>query len=351
MPCARCEITHTEPTGPQTLLLWSPLGHSDGKITRIAAAAGAPTRHEAACGALAIDVCAGSWPALRDGLTDGLSKIERDAIHVIALERGALATLRDIQRLVSLEQHMNRLRSAWLVRKVADDALTVSFDPISYADAPDEIFASAAVVAALDEDGRRTSAAEVFHLARDADFLSALDRTARLTAIRGIAKARIEGPVFVSFAPSAIYDPRFCLKTTLAEAERCDVTPEAIIFSILSADGGADVDHLENVLRYYVENGFKTAMTISARREASFDLLQRLKPSVLIIEAELIEGVRVDPHREVVARKLIEIAQRLQIETVVQGVDTVEDCEWAYSQGASYVQGRHVMGVAARVAS
>jgi EAL domain-containing protein (putative c-di-GMP-specific phosphodiesterase class I) len=189
---------------------------------------------------------------------------------------------------------------------------------------------------------------EIFDLARDADFLAALDRAARLTAIRRIAARRIDGPVFVTFAPSAIYDPRFCLRTTVAEAETCGVPREAIVFSIHAADAGADIDHLEDVLRYYVENGFRTAMTLSTRREASFEMLQRLKPSVLILEAGLVAGVRADPHREVVARKLIEIAHRLQLETLVQGVDAAEDCDWAYGQGASYVQGDHVAALCAQ---
>jgi EAL domain-containing protein (putative c-di-GMP-specific phosphodiesterase class I) len=351
MPCSRCEITAETLVGPATLHIWSPLGHSDGKVGRIAGEAGTPTRRGDGSGALEIDVCEALWPRLRDGLIAGLSRVERAAILVIPAERGSVATLHDVSRLVTLEQYINRLESAWLVRRVAEGDLEVSFQPVAYADAPQEVFASAAVVAASDADGRTSSAAELFDLARDADFLSALDRTARIAAIRGIAEVGVEGPVFVSFAPSAIYDPRFCLRTTLAEADRRGVTPEAVIFSILSADGGADVDHLESVLRFYVENGFRTAMTLSTRREASFEMLQRLKPHVLIIEAGLVEGVRRDPHREVVARKLIEIAHRLQLETVVQGVDTADDCEWAYSQGASYVQGRYVSAMALQPAS
>ena len=352
MPCTRCEVAERGPTGPLTLRLWSPLGHSEAKLARIASAAGAAARREDESGALAIETCDARWPRLREGFECELSSVEREAVRLIATRTGDPApTLRDLAKVVTLEQHIIRLRSDWLIRRLDSDALSVGFEPVAYADAPEEIFANAAVVRAEDDAGRAVAAADLFDLARGADFLAALDRAARLSAIRAIAEARIEGPVFVDFAPSAIYDPRFCLRTTLSEAERCGVTREAVVFSILSADGGANVDHLQDVLGYYVDQGFRTAMTLSTRREASFEMLQRLRPNVLVIEAGLVEGVRQDPSREVVARKLIEIAHRLQLDTVVKGVDTEEDCEWAYSHGASYVQGAFVAGAAMRRAS
>lgn len=352
MPCTRCEVAEKGLSGPLTLRLWSPLGHSEAKIAQIAAAAGATATREEESGALVLETCDARWPRLRDGFESELSLIEREAVRLIAMKRGdPRPTLRDIAKVMTLEQHIGRLRSDWLIRRIEADALSVSFEPVAYADAPEEIFANAAVVSAENDAGRPVSAADLFDLARGADFLAALDRSSRLRAIRSIAEAGVDGPVFIDFAPSAIYDPRFCLRTTLSEAERCGVTQEAIVFSILSADGGANVDHLQDVLGYYVEQGFRTAMTLSTRREASFEMLQRLRPNVLVIEAGLVEGVRRDPSREIVARKLIEIAHRLQLDTVVKGVDTAEDCDWAYSHGASYIQGAYVSATALRRAS
>jgi EAL domain-containing protein (putative c-di-GMP-specific phosphodiesterase class I) len=347
MTCIRCGRADQAPRGPLTLHLWSPLGHSAAKIGQIAGRAGLRARETAETGAVALDVDDDSWAALEPMLIDGLSNVEREAIRLIAAERGVAPRLADIGRVVTLDQHIGRLRSAWLIARLADEALAVGLEPVAHADAPDEIFAHFAHLSAEDDAGRRVGPAEVFEAARSADFLAALDRTARLTAIRSIADSAVEGPVFVTFAPSAIYDPRYCLRTTVAEAEKRGVRKEALVFSVHSADAGADVAHLDTVLRYYVEHGFRTAMTLSNRREASFDMLQRLKPDVLILDPSLIVGVRTDPHREVVARKLIEIAHRLQIDTLVQGVDAAEDCEWAYGQGASYVQGAHVAAAAA----
>jgi hypothetical protein len=43
-----------------------------------------------------------------------------------------------------------------------------------------------------------------------------VDRAARLTAIRDAKANGITTPIFINFNPTSIYDPAFCLKTTIA---------------------------------------------------------------------------------------------------------------------------------------
>jgi EAL domain-containing protein (putative c-di-GMP-specific phosphodiesterase class I) len=331
-----------------TLHIFSPLGHSAKKLQGLFQDAGMRAERRADTGALVAGVEAEAWRAAMDDVAAGLSRVEREAIRVIVARPGVEPTLADVAGLVTLEQFIGRWRCDWLMTAVEAEALSVDFAPVAYADAPAEVFAHAAQLGARAPDGRALRAGELFDLARDADFLAALDRAGRLASIRAAARVGVDTPIFVSFSPSAIYDPRFCLRTTLAEADRTGVARENIVFSILPTDTGADIDHLDDVLRYYVDNGFRTALTMSPERQGSFEILQRLKPSVLILDAALTEGVRRDQHREVIARKVLEIAQRLQIETLVQGVDDDEACDWAYSHGASFVQGGHVAAAAAR---
>ena len=51
-----------------------------------------------------------------------------------------------------------------------------------------------------------------------------------------------------------------------------------------------------------------------------------------------------------VCRKILEIAQRLQIETVVPGVETDEELQWLYEHGANYLQGPHIASMLAQSA-
>lgn len=46
-----------------------------------------------------------------------------------------------------------------------------------------------------------------------------------------------------------------------------------------------------------------------------------------------------DPYKAVVAQKVLEMAQSLGVETIVEGVETHEELEWARDRSASYAQG------------
>jgi EAL domain-containing protein (putative c-di-GMP-specific phosphodiesterase class I) len=333
------------------LHLFSPLGHSASKMSGLAEEAGLSPSPRPEKGAFALRTDIAAWRRAIPKLSAGLSRVEREAIRVIVSGADVEPTLGDVARMVTLEQFIARCRSEWLIDAVEREALAVVFEPVGYADAPDEAFAQLAEVGAAAPDGRRAGTRELFALAHDADFHAALDRSARLASIRAAAEIAAPGPYFIHFSPSAIYDPRFCLRTTVAEADQRGVAREDIVFSILPSGGGADLDHLEDVLSYYVENGFRTALTMSSGHNASLDMLQRLKPSVLILDAALMVGILSDEGREVVARKTLEIAQRLQIDTLARGVDDAATCEWAYGHGASFVQGAHVTAAALRRAS
>jgi len=336
MSCPRCGKAPTSIDGAFRLSMWPPMGHTAEKLKAIRGVAS-----EAAGACVVADLDAGGWPPLAQALEAQLSRVEREAVRIIVTPHGDQAKLCDVSRMLSLEQLLARERGGWLLRALDSGALKVDFTRIGYADAPDETFAHAARLHAPLDDGGRADAQALFDVARDADFLAALDLAGRLTSIRSVAEAGFGGPVLVGFSPSAIYDPRFCLRTTVEEADKQGLAREDIIFSILPTDtgAGADIDHLENVLGYYQSNGFRTALTISPARHAPFEMLRRLRPNLMTLDPEMTRGVRSDPQKEVVARKMLEIGQKLRIETMVAGVADSDDCDWAYAHGASFVEG------------
>lgn len=346
MACPKCETPPELLHGPLALRMWMELGHSAGKLRDIARGLGMTAEREPDTGALRVGTDAAALRGAVDGFLEGMSQIERRATRVIVSAAEARPGLRDVKRLLTLDQLIARLRGDWLLEALRARAIDVAFDPIAHADDPRELYAREARLSLRDSGGAPRAAEEAFALAEDADVLAVLDREARLASIRAAGAAGGGLPTVVGFSPSAIYDPRYCLRTTVAAAEAEGVAREEVIFSILPAAAGADLAHLENILGYYVENGFRTALTVSATGQASFEMLRRLKPSLVFVDASIAAGVARDGFKEVIARKILEIAQKLQIETVVSGCVDAADAQWAYSQGASYVQGPHVAEVA-----
>jgi EAL domain-containing protein (putative c-di-GMP-specific phosphodiesterase class I) len=53
----------------------------------------------------------------------------------------------------------------------------------------------------------------------------------------------------------------------------------------------------------------------------------------------LTRGVDIDPYKAQVVSKLLEMARGLEVATVVEGVETIGEWQWAKEHGADYVQG------------
>ena len=72
---------------------------------------------------------------------------------------------------------------------------------------------------------------------------------------------------------------------------------------------------------------------------SSLNLLHQLRPDFIKLDIALIRDVDRDPYKALVAQKILEIAQRLGIETIAEGVEREEEFAWVKSTGATYAQG------------
>ena len=192
------------------------------------------------------------------------------------------------------------------------------------------------------------AASELFDLADSADLLFQLDRAARLRAIDCAYSEELDAPLFINFSPASIYDPRFCLRTTVAAIKEADIPPGDIVFTIVNRQHGASLDHLKSILDYYRSHGFRVALGMVGSTLGGFEMLQDLRPDLMFLHRSVVAGLLDDPFKEVVARKLLEIGQRCQVESVVTGVTTAAEARWSYEHGANYIQGRYVSDVLQR---
>jgi EAL domain-containing protein (putative c-di-GMP-specific phosphodiesterase class I) len=147
----------------------------------------------------------------------------------------------------------------------------------------------------------------------------------------------IDTPIFVEFQPAAIYDPVYCLRTTVATAQQVGMAPENIVFTLSHPNRGYDIKHLQNILAYYRQRGFRVALGQLGSGLGSLELLQHLRPEFAWLSGELIRGVNGDPYRSVIARKLLEMAHRLRVETIGEGGLDQVDRAWLYEHGTDYV--------------
>jgi EAL domain-containing protein (putative c-di-GMP-specific phosphodiesterase class I) len=334
--CARCERLPARPGSPITLYLWPPLGHSAGKIRKRLQTAGVPFELAADGEGMILQVADDATRRTLIGLEETLSAEERRAARALAIAPGAEPAFGDYPRVNALDTFINYLRAGPLIDTLAEDAFEVGFAPIVFADDATDIMAHGARL----RFPRIPEAPDaVFELARRADLLHQLDRSARIACIQAAPAQGIDTPVFVEFQPAAIYDPVYCLRTTVEAAKRVGLPPENIVFTLNHPQGGYDVDHLRNILSYYREQGYEVALGRLGSGVGALELLQHLRPQYAWLAPQLIQGVAGDPYRGVIARKLLEMAHRLRIETIAHAEPASAEANWLYEHGVNYLTG------------
>ena len=335
-PCGRCEVLPARPFSKGRLLLSFPLGHSSGKFSRLIEQQGCPIAAEGDAVSVAVDDA--QLHRLVGAMKEMFAPNEMRDTKVLLLDDGEAVDSGAWTRVESLERLSGRVSGEWVKRLLAEDRLTSVFHPILSLTDPLEIFAYECLMRGKSPDGV-IGPGQILEAARDADIMFFLDRAARITAIREAAKYGVRANLFINFTPTSIYDPAFCLRTTVAEVEKAGMQHEQVIFEVIESDHIADVGQLRKILDFYRDNGFRVALDDLGAGFSSLNLLHQLKPDFVKLDMALIREVHTDPYKAVIAAKLIETAKALDIQVVAEGVEKAGELDWLRRHGADYVQG------------
>lgn len=331
--CLKCEGFIEYPTRGE-LYLWYPTQHLLGKL-RTALTDFSVTFHTAYDCVHVRDV---QSKQLGDLFRGHLNPIEMKDFKAAFLPLGEEPGLANIRMMDSLHGLLQKIKNGWLPELISANKLTSYFQPLVYADEPSKVFAYEALLRGLTDEGVMP-AGKILEAAKESDMLFQVDREARLSAIRKASEHNIETKVFVNFMPTAIYDPETCLRTTERAIDESKIKASQVVFEVVESEQVADSDHLLRVLGFYRERGFQVALDDLGAGFGSLNLMNILRPDFVKLDMNLIRDVDSDPFKAIVTKRLLQMAQELEIKTVVEGVETVEEFEWLRGHGATFAQG------------
>ncbi|QIK37957.1 EAL domain-containing protein [Caldichromatium japonicum] len=336
MPCPRCQILPLSSERRGTLLLTAAVRELIAVMGEFLRAHGLAFEDAGLELRLADANLVEFIERVRD--SGSFNTLELQAIWALLLEAGESLSFQSLTRARTLEQWLKLLDACALIEILEAQRFVSWFQPILAA-RDGGLVGYESLLRGIRPDGGLMFPGEIFTLALANDLLFQVDRQARETALRCAAEQGLEGQLFVNFVPTAIYDPRHCLQSTVGWARRLGFDPGRLVFEVVETERVADFDHLKHILDFYRDAGYRVALDDVGSGYASLNLLATLKPDIIKIDMEIVRGVDRDPQRQSVLRALIGIARDLGIQTLAEGIETATELAYVLAQGVDLVQG------------
>jgi diguanylate cyclase (GGDEF)-like protein len=337
--CACSNVVRCRNREAGKLFLWFPVPHTLKKVTSYLQqfAVEYELMHERP--GLSLDCRPGEAQEIARNLAQLFAPRELRETQVLFIRGTIQPQLQDFSDIASLHRFIKFNQSDWLVEMLATERFTSHFQAIVSIKDTSEIYGYESLLRGLDEQGNLVLPGPILDLATEAGLLPQLDRVARLSAINQFSRHQVSGHIFVNFSPTALYDPAFCLRSTVEAIDRAGISHERVVFEVVESDTPQDLAHLKAVLQYYRDGGFLVALDDLGSGYSNLNLLHQLRPDFIKLDMELIRDVHQDLYKASITEKLLEIAQKLNIQTVAEGIECIEELNWLRERGATLAQG------------
>ncbi|WP_199799922.1 EAL domain-containing protein [Aurantiacibacter arachoides] len=174
-----------------------------------------------------------------------------------------------------------------------------------------------------------------------ADNRYSFDQLCRKTAIELAATLNLSAGganLSINFLPNAVYEPRACIRVTLAAALQTGFPLNRIIFEFTEGEE-IDTRHILNILRCYRSMGFKTAIDDFGAGYAGLGLLSKFQPDIVKLDMDLVRGIDTDRAKRTIVRHTLAMLREFNIEPVCEGIETVGEYDALRDLGVSLLQG------------
>ncbi|MBS1718657.1 MAG: EAL domain-containing protein [Armatimonadetes bacterium] len=270
-------------------------------------------------------------------LSGAMSANDLDELKGIIAKGDAELGPSDVLRMVPVLHLMHEEESSWLKALIREERLLTAFQPI-FDLKSGRVFAHECLMRGKMPDGAIVAPAKMIPLARKANLMHFLDRLAQMTAFRSAVKEGVKSHLFVNFNPSTVLGPN-SISALLDHLLETNISPQQVVFEVTESEEVADVHNLIHIMSYYQEAGFKIALDDLGSGYNGLNLLSNLRPDFVKLDAGLIRQVDMDPFRQTIASQMLSLARKLNIRTVIEGIETEGELAWVMAQGADYGQG------------
>ena len=210
---------------------------------------------------------------------------------------------------------------------------TMAFQPIVNTTSK-TVFAQEALVRGLNQE----SAGEILGLINNENRYR-FDQACRVKAVKLAAQLNIKSFVSINFLPNAVYKPELCIRTTIEASETFGFPVDQIIFEITEGEKIDDHGHLREIIQYYRQKGFLTAIDDFGSGYSGLNLLADFQTDLVKLDIGIIRDIDRKKSSQAIVKGIIQVCNDLGIKIIAEGVETFAELEILQSFGIELFQG------------
>ena len=273
-----------------------------------------------------------------DYLNTNFHDLEKDEIKIFIENDDNKLTLSSILSTKALNRYLHFIEDKNFFDIIENHSLTAYFQPIIDMQT-NKIFAYETLTRGVLPNGDLMYPDVLFAKSERNDMNFTLDRMCRETALKTTAVKKIDAKVFINFIPTSIYDPEFCLASTVKWAKQLEFDPKNIVFEVVETQNVKDKEHLKTILNFYRNKGFLIALDDVGEGYSSLNMIIDIKPDIIKVDRNIIENIDTDTMKQSIYKALRTICVDNNIKILAEGVETPYELEKVKEIGVDYAQG------------
>jgi EAL domain-containing protein (putative c-di-GMP-specific phosphodiesterase class I) len=243
--------------------------------------------------------------------------------------------------MLSLNTFLNRINAQWLIDILKENKLYTVYQPIVKASDPGSIYGYECLLRAVGSEEDSINPEKLFSAAEDSELIFQLDRDARITAIENINSVEDDVTFFINFRTSSIYDPEYCLRSTIEAMEETDINPSHFTFEVVESKNVKDKQFISGIIEKYRDSGVNVSLDDLGANEDSLELMKELEPDYVKFESDLTKVVRENSIDSDLIEPITTEASELGILTMAKGIESEYEHNWFKERGVDLLQGNY----------
>lgn len=172
----------------------------------------------------------------------------------------------------------------------------------------------------------------------------AFDQACRVKAIE-LAGEKLDrasdAMLSINFMPNAVYEPKACIRATLAAASKAKFSLRRLMFEFTENEEFQDVTHIKHILSEYKKMGFTSAIDDFGAGFSGLGLLAQFQTDLIKLDMELVRDIDSSPSRQAIVGGVMSMCKLMKMTVMAEGVETEAEARTLLEAGVALQQGYH----------